>query len=85
MALLGIAVVDASGRPAARWRCAARAFAAWLPIFGGVAVGVWGGPALVNGSIGGSVAVFFAGGAYAVARPTRGLQDRIAGTWLVPR
>ena len=85
MALLGIAVVDASGRPAARWRCAARAFAAWLPIFGGVAVGVWGGPAFVNGSIGGSVAVFFAGGAYAVARPTRGLQDRIAGTWLVPR
>ena len=32
-----------------------------------------------------AVIVFFAAGLYAALHPARGLQDRIAGTWLVPR
>ena len=31
------------------------------------------------------VAVLAAGAAWAIARPSRGIQDRIAGTWIVPR
>jgi hypothetical protein len=31
------------------------------------------------------LAAWFAGGLYAVLHPDRGLQDRLAGTWLVPR
>ncbi len=31
------------------------------------------------------LAVFIAGAAWALLHPARGLQDRIAGTWIVPR
>jgi hypothetical protein len=31
------------------------------------------------------VAVLAAGAAWAITRPARGLQDRLAGTWVVPR
>ena len=32
-----------------------------------------------------SLLVFFAGAAFAVVRPARGVQDWLAGTWIVPR
>jgi uncharacterized RDD family membrane protein YckC len=83
--VLGIAVVDARGRAAARWRCGVRALAAWLPIFAGVAARQWGPPTVGNGVAWSLLAVFFAGAVYAVVSPARGMQDRIAGTWLVPR
>jgi hypothetical protein len=31
------------------------------------------------------LAVFIAGAIWAVLHPSRGIQDRIAGTWIVPR
>jgi hypothetical protein len=33
----------------------------------------------------GAAVIFLAGALWAVVVPERGLQDRIAGTWLVPR
>jgi eukaryotic-like serine/threonine-protein kinase len=83
--LLGIAVVDARGLEAARWRCGVRALLAWLPIFVGVAARHWGSPGLANVVTWSGLAVFLAGAVYAAVNPARGLQDRIAGTWLVPR
>jgi hypothetical protein len=82
---LGIAVVDARGREAARWRCGVRALAAWLPIFVGAAARLWGAPMAANAVVWPSLAVFVVGAVYAVVSPARGVQDRIAGTWLVPR
>jgi len=32
-----------------------------------------------------AIAVFALAAIFAVLRPERGLQDRVAGTWLVPR
>ncbi len=83
--LLGIAVVDARGREAARWRCGVRALAAWLPVFVGAAARVWAAPTVASAVVWPSLAVFLAGAVYAAVNPARGLQDRIAGTWLVPR
>ena len=40
-------------------------------------------PAVVLTSAG--LVVFCAGVAIAIASPVRGIQDRLAGTWLVPR
>jgi hypothetical protein len=33
----------------------------------------------------GLIAVFLVGAVYAIVHPQRGWQDRLAGTWLVPR
>jgi hypothetical protein len=83
--LLGIAVVDATGREAPRWRSAARAFVAWLPIVAAVPARTSLGPQYGDWVAGPLVLLFLAGAVCALARPERGLQDRAAGTWLVPR
>jgi hypothetical protein len=77
----GIAVVTGDGKPASRLRALWRGLLGW----GLVPVAIW--LALTVGvAIGECVGVLFLGGtAWALAHPTRGLQDRIAGTWLVPR
>ena len=31
------------------------------------------------------MAIFAAAATWAIARPSRGIQDRLAGTWIVPR
>jgi hypothetical protein len=92
--LTGIAVQTMRGDPAGRLRCFGRALIAWSPclIFAVILLG----PRLFGVSIplgeAGRVAVALAlsaaaaaGAAYAVARPERGLADRLAGTFLVPR
>ena len=91
-----IAVVTNDGKPVSRLRAVWRALAAWG--FGIVSVwSVWlvSGPALwLVRPVGtgpatalaiGAAVVFLAGAAWAVVRPERGLQDRIAGAYLVPR
>jgi hypothetical protein len=90
MALAGIAVVRADGRPAFRRQCAVRAVVVWLP--------VW---VLLVASVSVQVYAFEQAWGYlvplllvlvmlpvyvvlALREPTRPPQDRIAGTYLVP-
>ncbi len=81
LSAFGIAVVTRDGKPASRLRALSRGLAGW----GLVAVAIWLWVA-VDVAVGVSMGVLVvAGAAWAIVHPTRGLQDRIAGTWLVPR
>jgi hypothetical protein len=74
-----IAVVTADGREASRLRAAARAAIAWS----------WVPVQILTMSLGGSLLAVgilkVAGLFYAADHPARGLQDRLTGTYLVPR
>jgi uncharacterized RDD family membrane protein YckC len=83
--LFGIAIQTEEGSKASRWRCLVRAFAAWSLLLLPWLVIVGG-----HESIGNKLLLVLgpltAGGAvYSIIRPERGIQDRIAGTYLVPR
>jgi hypothetical protein len=87
----GIEVQDGRGEPASALRCSIRALVAWSPaLFLMLMTPIWlamrpdGGTVAIL-STAASVAAGTFGIAYAIAHPTRGLQDRIAGTYLVPR
>ena len=86
----GMAVVTSRGADVSRLRALARAAIAWSP----VSVGVAGllrspGSALSDSTemiaSAASLLLLFAGAIYAARHPDRGLQDRLAGTRLVPR
>jgi len=83
MRMFGILLRDGRGRRAGRLRCGLRSLCAWSPLL------VLLVPAQAYGSAWGAVLVAFAllglGAAYAIWRPTRGLPDLLAGTWLAPR
>ena len=89
--LLGVAVATGRGREASRLRIAGRALVAWLPAIIGAGLGfhAYLTPSAPGPSIPvlfwTAVAVLVGGAAYALVRPHRGVQDRIAGTALVPR
>lgn len=84
------ALVNGRGQPASRVRALCRAAVTWSPIVA-VAVAFKLGPGIMKG--GNAVlalhlalhAILIAGAIYAWLHPARGLQDRIAGTWIVPR
>ena len=87
--LLGIAVASKDG-PATRPRAFWRALVAWSPaVLSGVALAMGSpGPAsrtawLLIELV--SLGLLVVGVAYAIRHPSRGLQDHLAGTWLVPR
>jgi eukaryotic-like serine/threonine-protein kinase len=88
--LFGIAVVTRRGHDVSRLRALARAAVAWSP----AAIGLAGlvlsqerslldGPWIITSAS--SLALALVGVIYAARHPDRGLQDRIAGTTLVPR
>jgi uncharacterized RDD family membrane protein YckC len=86
----GAAVVNRRGEPAARLRCLWRAVIAWSPV--PLMLVVLDGKAGLQGSEIGTVilrsvpmALFAAGAAWAILHPSRSIQDRLAGTWIVPR
>jgi hypothetical protein len=84
--LLGIAVVIRTGADASRLRVLWRAIVAWAPcVIGGI-----GGSFLVlivptATAIGIVATILVALVIWSAALPERSLQDRLAGTWLVPR
>ena len=96
MRSLGIAVVTRTGREASRLRAFGRGLVSWLPLVA-LLVFVFRSSVLSSLSDGWqqhssailAVAalgvLFLGGGLWAALHPDRGLQDRIAGTWLVPR
>lgn len=93
--LFGIAVVTRDGTPISRLRAVWRTFLAWSPLlplvlfvrnfrinfprfsFDAATGAHWFGLAVL--------ACFLVGAVWAVMRPERGLHDRVAGTWLVPK
>jgi hypothetical protein len=79
--LLGIALADHNGYEASRHRVLLRAVVAWLPCV--CFVGAIGFDSTLAAAT--AMVVVIAGAALAVVTPGRGLQDRLAGTWLVPR
>jgi uncharacterized RDD family membrane protein YckC len=84
----GLAVVTRDGKRASRLRALWRALVAWslvpvvvwLAIRGGVSPG---SAATLTMEV--AIGLFAVGVVWAVAHPRRGLQDRLAGTWLVPQ
>lgn len=86
----GIALVNRRGQPISRARALWRAAVTWSPIVA-VVFAFRLGPNIMNA--GGTAlalhlalnAVLIAGAIYAWLHPSRGIQDRIAGTWIVPR
>lgn len=86
----GIALVNRRGQPISRLRALWRAAIVWSPIVA-VAVAFKLGPNIMNGS-GTALAlhltldgILIAGALWAWQHPALGIQDRIAGTWIVPR
>jgi hypothetical protein len=88
---LGLSLVMANGHRALRLQCAWRALVVWAPVGALVGLSVW-----LRGyypeqarwawaSWGAALAVLFGFSAVALRSPTRGLHDRLAGTYLVPR
>ena len=81
----GIAVVTRDGKTASLLRALWRGVVAWslVPAASWLAlrVGVVTALGLQEAAIG----LFLLGVAWALVHPTRGVQDRLAGTWLVPQ
>ena len=84
--MMGLELVTADGRPASRLRVIARTTITWSPVLmvpfvipfaPRIPQSLTGTPWWVLGMIAGAVIV--------VITPARGVQDRIAGTWVVPR
>jgi eukaryotic-like serine/threonine-protein kinase len=88
--LLGFEIVTADGRRAGRGRVLARAAIAWSPllvplVFTGVVEAIGAHLPDMIPLFAAGLGIQFAGAMVALARPARGLQDRLAGTWIVPR
>jgi eukaryotic-like serine/threonine-protein kinase len=88
--MLGFEIVTADGRLASRWRVLARTAIAWSPLLlpalvstarGGIAGNLFG----LGVVLAAALAAQLVGAGVAIARPARGIQDRLAGTWIVPR
>ena len=91
--IFGIALVDKNGRAAARWRLLVRWLAIWIfPCLLFVSQNIVF--AIFHHTISGTAMIAFActaavtwiaGLVVTLKNPARGLHDRLAGTWLVPR
>jgi hypothetical protein len=83
---LRVAVVRADGKPASRWRLCWRGVVSWLPVLTWPVALFWLKPAL--GAPGAAILLIATVGGLALCSilvPNRSLQDRLAGTFLVPR
>jgi hypothetical protein len=91
--IFDIAVVTTDGKRVSRLRAAWRGLIAWSPVILAVSlapfpISVYGVPFSLAREVGWAICawlIFFAAAAFAIVCPQRGLQDRIAGTHLVPR
>ena len=87
---LGAMLVTADGAPAGRLRALGRALVAWSPLIPWTITAtmtpeVQRTTAFVVFLQAGFLSVLVAGAVWAWRHPSRGLQDMIAGTWIVPR
>jgi len=86
----GAMLVTRKGVPISRWRAVVRAAITWSPLvlwFVIMSAGTRAEATTVTVAVAYAifVAIFVAGGIYAWRHPARGIQDRLAGTWIVPR
>jgi hypothetical protein len=86
----GAALVNRRGQRISRVRALWRALVTWSPVIATGAALKYGPKVTEAGNAWlllelALIAVMTAAAVWAVYRPTRGLQDRIAGTWIVPR
>jgi hypothetical protein len=86
----GAALVNRRGEPAARLRGLWRAIVTWAPACVLPLLLVLIGQADASGPVKLTVqsvgmGLFVAGAVWTILHPTRSIQDRIAGTWVVPR
>lgn len=85
MLALGVTYVRHDGRRASRGRVLWRSIVTWSPVFGAVLLaGAAMGAKSVLLAVS-SVALMIGVTAFSLLLPERGLQDRLAGTWPVPR
>lgn len=93
MRLLNLAIVDRRGHLVPRWLSFLRAVVAWSPT---LAMWTWFGASMALHRsfeqtfaavwlVALTFAVSLAGAVWTIAHPSRSWQDRIAGTWVVPR
>jgi hypothetical protein len=88
--LFGAALVNRKGKRISRVRGVWRAALTWSPMVA-LFFAFKYGPDVTKGGYAflvldlALVAVLAAGAAWAILRPARGIQDRLAGTWIVPR
>jgi len=86
----GVALVNRRGARISRVRALWRATVTWSPVIA-LAFVLKYGPDVTDGSTAvfaidlALVALVIAGAVWASQRPARGIQDRLAGTWVVPR
>jgi hypothetical protein len=80
--LLGVEIVTGTGSRARRGRAFLRSLLTWSPLLVLRICGIW---MPIEWSYAPVLLVLITAGAYSLARPDRGLQDRLAGTWLVPK
>jgi serine/threonine protein kinase len=86
----GAAIVNGRGEPASRLRALWRAIVTWSPAAVGLAL-LQIGPKVQDMTVAVAAAqtlpllLLAAGAAMAIRNPPRGWQDRLAGTWIVPR
>jgi hypothetical protein len=89
--ILGLTLVSANGHPAWRLQCAWRALVVWLPVtvLLGLSLSLDAShPELARwswASWGGALLVLAGFAVLALRSPARGLHDRLAGTYVVPR
>jgi hypothetical protein len=91
LVLVGIGLVRADGRRAARWQCALRAALVWAPVMGllfvsaALQIHTPQRPYLAAGFYLAAVALLPVYAVLALRFPTQPPQDRLLGTFLVPR
>ena len=83
--LFGIAVQTMDGSRASRLRCLLRAVVAWSPLLLPYLAIVAGHESIGTELLWILFPLAVLGAIYTIIRPERGIQDRIAGTYLVPR
>lgn len=83
--IAGVTFVRRDGLPASRLRLLWRGFLAWMPLWllFGCTLLSSGNPSLLTGLFAGGLAIGLI--IVSLVLPERGLQDRLAGTWPVPR
>jgi len=81
----GVAYVRRDGQRASRLRLLWRAIVTWGPVFPIFALAVAGFAKRLGWAPWIALALLVLLAAFSLALPTRGLQDRLAGTWPVPR
>ena len=85
--MMGLELVTSDGRPASRLRVLARTAITWSPVLMVPFVISFVSPGIPPSLTGTPwwMLVIIAGAVFVVITPARGVQDRIAGTWVVPR